>query len=257
MQRVISRRIPTKERSKIRQQGISFLKKLHTITSNGKVDRIIIVAHSLGSVVAYDLMRLLWSEYNKVFTKSPDMDQQQLRALDKFNLENNRQSLNAFRDLQFATWKEQRQNGNPWLISDFITLGGALHAADYFIVSQEPFEALVKQREMPVCPPLKDEHDGSMTYCPPPFEVEGVKRSVHLLNWSAMFAVTRWTNIYFRSDYVGGPMKRKFGNGIKDIEKPRKGFFLFPGGHTEYWDLKDKNNALKEIVDAMQLRQKE
>jgi hypothetical protein len=245
------------ERSHIRQQGITFLQKLHTITSGSQVDRIIIVAHSLGSVVAYDLMRLLWSEYNKVFTPKLDMDQRQLKALDAFELTEDRQSLKAFRAQQFAAWQEQRLNGNPWLISDFITLGGALNAADYFIVSQEPFETLVKQRELPVCPPLKDEKDGKMIYCPPAFDIEGKKRSVWLLNWSAMFAVTRWTNIYFRSDYVGGPMKRKFGNGVLDIEKPRKGFFLFPGGHTDYWNLGDKRNALKEIVAAMKLRPSE
>jgi hypothetical protein len=133
-------------------------------------------------------------------------------------------------------------------------LGGALNAADYFIVSQEPFETLVQQRELPVCPPIKDEKDGRMIYCPPPIEIEGQKRSVYLLNWSAMFAVTRWTNIYYQTDYVGGPMQRKFGLGVNDMEKPRKGFFLFPVGHTGYWDRNDKKNALKEIVHAMHLR---
>jgi hypothetical protein len=242
------------ERSHIRQQGIAFLEKLNQISTQTKVDRIIIVAHSLGSVIAYDLMRLLWSEYNKVLNPKLDFSQVKLKALDSFELENTRASLKGFRELQFETWKEQRLNGNPWLISDFITLGGALHAADYFIVSQESFETLVAQRELPVCPPLKDEKDGRMIYCPPPIEIEGQKRSVYLLNWSAMFAVTRWTNIYYKTDYVGGPMRRKFGVGVKDIEKPRKGFFLFPVGHTSYWDRNDKNNALKEIVDAMNLR---
>lgn len=120
------------ERSHIRQQGIAFLEKLNQIGTQTKVDRIIIVAHSLGSVIAYDLMRLLWSEYNKVLNPKLDFSQIKLKALDSFELENTRASLKGFRELQFETWKEQRLNGNPWLISDFITLGGALHAARLF-----------------------------------------------------------------------------------------------------------------------------
>ena len=47
------------ERSSIRREGINFLKKLHERTEK-KYEKIIVVGHSLGSVVAYDLVRLLW-----------------------------------------------------------------------------------------------------------------------------------------------------------------------------------------------------
>jgi len=241
------------ERSRIRQQGILFLKKLHTIISMEKVDRIIVVAHSLGSVVAYDLMRLLWTEYNTVYKPQLVVKQPFLEQLDKFKLDEH--NLEEFRALQFATWDEQKANGNPWLISDFVTLGAAINAADFFMVTKENFEKLIQQREMPVCPPAKDENDNSMIYnCWPPFEIEGQKRTIKLLNHGALFAVTRWTNIYYSCDYVGGRMQRKFRNGIKDIAIPRRSPWFYPGGHTDYWNLDDPQNAIKEIIAAMALQ---
>jgi hypothetical protein len=240
------------ERSHIRQQGISFLQKLHQIQTIEKMDRIVVVAHSLGTVVAYDLMRLLWTTYNEVYKPQLEVKQPFLEALDKFTVTD--KNLEEFRQLQLATWDEQKGIGNPWLISDFVTLGAAINAADYFMVTQESFANLIKQREMPVCPPAKDEKDNSMIYnCWPPYEIEGKKRTIKLLNHGALFAVTRWTNIFYSSDYVGGPMQRKFSNGIKDVEVPRKSVWFYPGGHTDYWNVKDKQNALDEIVRAMNL----
>lgn len=106
---------------------------------------------------------------------------------------------------------------------------------------------------MPVCPPAKDEKQHTILYKSRPYEIEGKKRTIKLLHHGALFAVTRWTNIFYSSDYVGGPMQRKFKNGIKDIEIPRKSPWFFPGGHTEYWNLDDKQNAISEIIRAMKL----
>jgi hypothetical protein len=238
------------ERSNIRQQGIQFLQKLHQIQTIEKVDRIIVVAHSLGTVVGYDLMRLLCTTYNEIYRPQLEIKQPLLEKLDAFLL--TKDNLDEFRKLQFMTWDEQKVNGNPWLISDFVTLGAAINAADYFMVTQETFENLIIQREMPVCPPAKDTKDDSMIYnCWPPFEIEGQKRTIKLLNHGALFAVTRWTNIFYSCDYVGGPMQRKFKNGIKDVEIPRKSIWFYPGGHTDYWNIKDKQNALSEIIKAM------
>jgi len=204
-------------------------------------------------VVAYDLMRLLWTEYNTVYKPQLVVKQPFLEQLDKFKLDEH--NLEEFRALQFATWDEQKANGNPWLISDFVTLGAAINAADFFMVTKENFEKLIQQREMPVCPPAKDENDNSMIYnCWPPFEIEGQKRTIKLLNHGALFAVTRWTNIYYSCDYVGGRMQRKFRNGIKDIAIPRRSPWFYPGGHTDYWNLDDPQNAIKEIIAAMALQ---
>lgn len=271
------------ERSHIRQQGIAFLKKLHELKSVEKVDRIIIVAHSLGTVVAYDLLRLLWTEYNTVYSTTKAPSQPCLEELDRYYdehsprpaekpkhqpngfldtlIELNKDTPDAvkvaeYQSAQNSCWQEQKQTGNPWLISDFITLGAAINAADYFMVSKEPMANLIRQREMPVSPPVKDEKDYSIYYhSAPAFIVDGKNYTAKLLNHGAVFGVTRWTNIYFSSDYVGGAMTRKFGQGIKDIEIPRRSPWFFPGGHTDYWNPDDKKNngALRKILEAMQL----
>jgi hypothetical protein len=49
-------------RQKIRSQGVQLLRALH---ASGKYDRIIIVGHSLGSVIGYDIISRLWLEYNE------------------------------------------------------------------------------------------------------------------------------------------------------------------------------------------------
>jgi hypothetical protein len=245
------------ERSQIRQQGISFLKKLHELSTNEKVDRIIIVAHSLGTVVAYDLLRLLWTEYNTTYKPVAEVNQERIKELNAYangTMPLTPENLAAFRDLQFQCWQEQCTTGNKWLISDFITLGAAINAIDYFMVSNVDTEILKQQRELPVCPPVPDEKDHKIYYYSyPPYEIDGQKRTVKLLNHAALFAVTRWTNIYYTSDFVGGAMQRVFGKGIQDIEIKRESPWFLPGGHTNYWDKEDNQNALKDIVSAMNL----
>ncbi len=249
------------ERSHIRQQGIQFLQKLHTISNNEKVDRIILVGHSLGTVVAYDLLRLLWTEYNRQYDELPEVNQEYLEQINKYAngsevLDQN--SLDKFRDLQYKVWKEQRQVGNKWLISDFVTLGAAINAIDYFMVTDEKVDNLIQQRELPICPPTKDEKDNNIYYNSYPAYTlaDGQKRTVKLLNHAGLFAACRWTNIYYSCDFVGGPMTRIFGKGIKDICIQRKSLWILPGGHTKYWDKSDSQNALTLIVNAMQLNSK-
>lgn len=246
------------ERSRIRQQGILFLKKLHTLASREKVDRIIIVAHSLGTVVAYDLLRLLWTEYNTIYQQLPVVSQDAMEKINGYSdgtLPLGEDDLATFQNLQFKCWQEQKDLGNPWLISDFITMGAAINAIDYLMVSNETIDNLIAQRELPVSPAIKDAKDNTIFFNSfPPYELDGHKRTVKILNHGALFAVTRWTNIFYNSDFVGGRMQRVFGKGIKDVPLKRNSIWCYPGGHTAYWDKKDKNNALKQIVDALQLK---
>lgn len=246
------------ERSAIRQQGLKFLKKLHTIeNSYEKVDRIILVGHSLGSVIAYDLIRLLWIEYQRTYQPFEEVTQDLMKEINKYAngtiplTENN---LEDFQDLQFQCWEEQCRWGNRWLISDFITLGAAVNALDYFMVSNTGLEELIEQRELPVCPPIPDDLEHNIYHHGLTYETENKQvRSLKVYHHGAPFAVTRWTNIYYSSDFVGGPMRLKFGLGIKDVCIQRSSAWLFPGGHTSYWNIKDRQNAIKEIIEAMHL----
>ncbi|OKS86723.1 alpha/beta hydrolase [Mucilaginibacter polytrichastri] len=242
------------ERKNIRQQGITFLRKLHTIATHDKPDRIIVVAHSLGSVVAYDLLRLLWTEYNTVYTIPPPNNAQP--ALDSLNTMAQQPGAlpGNFAEAQNQLWQESRSLGNPWLVSDFITLGAALNAIDYFMVNKVPIEQLIEQREIPVCPPEIDTNDHNIYYRQFFDAEEGKNRKgVNVLNHGALFGMIRWTNIFYASDFVGGPMQRVFGKGVKDISVKRKSLWCYPGGHTEYWTGGKPNQALEEIVNALKL----
>lgn len=243
------------ERSNIRQQGISFLKKIHSIKNETKPDRIIVVGHSLGSIVSYDLLRLLWTEYNDVYS-TPSNSQDQADIINAYAKDPNliNKNPNAFHSAQWNYWNESQELGNPWLITDFITLGAALNSIDYLMVNSVDIEKLKFQREVPTCPPVNDADGNGIFYRKMlPSDTDGNRKGVDVPHHGAMFSMTRWTNIYFTSDFVGGPMQRIFGNGVKDIAISRKSPWFFPGGHTDYWNSKSKNSALKAIVESMGL----
>jgi len=46
-------------RHKIRAEGLALLKQLH---ESGRYDRIVLVGHSLGSVIGYDILTIYWSQ---------------------------------------------------------------------------------------------------------------------------------------------------------------------------------------------------
>jgi hypothetical protein len=241
------------ERSKIRQQGLSFLKKLHQRTGNEKYDRIIIVAHSLGTVLAYDLIRILWTEYHDSHGKPTAIDQSAIKEIELYsNGTSEITNPNKFQTLQNLCWYQQKEIGSEWLISDFITLGSPLCNADYLIASNISIDDLREQREFPVCPPVADDKEKTIHYNSAPFETPSGKRTVKILHHAALFAVTRWTNIYFSSDYIGGPIQPMFGKGVRDMYIKRKSPWFYPGGHTHYWDIKSEE-SLRSIVNAMRL----
>ena len=240
------------QRNTIRRQGIEFLKQLH---KEDKYDRVIIVAHSLGTAVAYDLLRLLWTEYNECFDKNETIIQDLVKDLNEFAKDPNTiNDINNFQQLQYKVWQEWRGIGNPWLITDFITLGAALCSIDYLYPTNQKFSTLIQEREFPTCPPIVDEKDHSIYYNSAPFDIEdGQKRTVKHLHHAALFAITRWTNIFFTSDFVGSTAQRIFYRGVNDIPLPRKSLWFIPGGHTNYWDVKS-TDSLNAITNALKLR---
>jgi hypothetical protein len=243
------------QRNTIRRQGIEFLKKMHEQTGNGKYDRIVIVAHSLGTAVAYDLLRLLWPEYHEVFEKKADVQQELVKDMNDFaKTPESITDADAFQKLQYQLWQEWRNTGNPWLITDFITLGAAVCGIDYLSPIKQDFSTLVQQREFSVCPPATDEKDHNIFYNSKTYETAaGQKRTVRHLHHAAHFAITRWTNIFFTSDFVGSTAQRIFGKGVKDVALSRKSLWFIPGGHTNYWDI-NSEASLQALANALKLR---
>lgn len=249
-------------RQKIRQEGLELLKKLH---ESGEYDRIVIVGHSLGSVIGYDLIARLWIEYSNQskFKKNADRIADCYRQkkspqpfigrklydsgsqLDAKKRCSSLRALSVFRKAQVAGWHEQRSFDNPWKISDFITLGSPLaHAMLLLANTGEEFEERKRQRELPTCPPEKDGKGYAYTFKEGTISVNSGKLFTPLiLHHAAPFAVTRWTNLYFPAhkglfgDLIGGPLREVFGSGIRDVPLKATSWKRFtPLSHTRYWD---------------------
>jgi hypothetical protein len=71
-----------------------------------------------------------------------------------------------------------------------------------------------------------------------------------VLHHAALFACTRWTNLFYASDIIGGPLKGQFGRFIQDRELTSPG--KSPSSHVRYWQHADEA-ALKELQRALRL----
>jgi hypothetical protein len=235
-------------RHAIRAEGVAFLKQLH---ESERYDRIILVGHSLGSVIGYDILTIYWSQVNACHNK-PDRARQ--RALDQveelgrgLHSKSSDEELAAFQRAQRALWQEQRQLGNPWLISDFVTLGSPLAHADLLLATgRSDLRTRQEQRELPRCPPVGDLLRRNSTveryHYKVEYTVDDKPRSIRVLHHAAPFAVTRWTNIFvpirfgLLGDLVGGPLREVFGYGIRDVAVTDGWHRFVPVlSHTRYW----------------------
>lgn len=273
-------------RQKIRADGLRLLRQLH---DSRDYDRIIIVGHSLGSVIGYDLITRLWLDYHATYdfqasasdvarllaegkAPQPLIRDKLLEAGKNLLADTGDKALQDFRDAQLEGWKEQRGWGNPWRISDFVTLGSPLtHARLLLARSREEFEARQRQRELPTCPPVIDEKGYAYSSAASHAVDKGRLFTPLVLHHAAPFAVTRWTNLYFPvvlgffGDVIGGPLRSVFGPGIKDVAVRLKSLRRFTFlAHTSYWkaeptspggDAADEteHHALSALRDALEL----
>lgn len=275
-------------RREIRQQAVNMLEHLHLC---GNYDRIIVVAHSLGTVVAYDMLRNYFGRICRNIPCEPDEWGEIFRIADS---EKDQSAANpevlracgrkiiaeiAKRIATPAKKSSEADDGQKaWLVTDFVTLGSPLTHAQYLMCDGESeeglqwhFEQRVKEREFPICPPRFLDDDGRLTFRNPPDTGEP-----HF-HHGALFGLTRWTNLYFPmsellwGDAIGGPLKEKkgkagkkeelFGSGVGDVEVytlPNSQVELFT--HTAYWDTKRRDGRaaphINELRTALDLRDK-
>ena len=244
-------------RKAIRERGIALLTELHdrkaykngVETDQSEYDRIIIMAHSLGSIVAYDVMRIFWAQRNiGNFHKVPDAAIEAMDAMAELPAYWQAQTeaqLNALDGLQARIAMIMRLEKDAWRISDFITMGSPLARADFLMSRDWPrFQKNIDERRFPTCPPVLEKapagsgrKDG--------FTFPSEKAGSRIPHHGAMFAATRWLAIYdpirkliFGGDFIGGPVKQLFGHGISQmaVRITRPGWF-FPNvvTHTDYW----------------------
>jgi hypothetical protein len=218
------------------REGI--IKLLDGLMMSDRYDRVVIVAHSLGSYIAYDAISYLWGQYNTRYAGPPSQtagDGQSPSGLAE--LEAATSSLLAaagkpeearlrdlFRAAQRDLWIGLRVDGNPWLITDLVTFGSPMYFADrLYTRDQDEFMQRVERWELPTCPPQEEGADYNNINDETRWFSWKHQSGRRMLYHGAPFAVTRWTNMWFPAhrgffgDWFGGPLAPLYGPGITDI----------------------------------------
>ena len=265
-------------RKQIRERGLALLSELH----QKEYERIIVVGHSLGSILAYDLISYFWAEHQaaRVVTTGSD----EFRAL--LDIEAALQQIEtALREIEtkgadpktvlapavaafhtaqtkFAHLLRTRNDAERrWLITDFVTLGSPLTHAEFLMASSSrDLRKRQSEREYPRSPPIREQLDpgyepiaraAGFDLCNPAellaFPFGGNQWQLH---HATPYAAVRWTNIYDPAvlvalgDLISGPLAPVFGPGIIDVNlKEVRGQQSLRFTHTRYWSLPDGNPA--------------
>jgi len=234
-------------RQEIREAGVRLLERMH---ETGDYQRIVIAAHSLGSAIAYDILTFAW---NRLRQRNAGPDKPSFGALSAVETALSRAGTEPLatlpaRGLQYAAWQEHRENTQPWLVTDLVTMGSPLTHGNVLMADRpEDFESMKRDRILPTCPPQVERRKPGkcrIGYALPDRSTDGSRRDAFLVpDHGALFAFTRWTNLYFPfhgiigGDPVGGPLKERFGHWIWDrpVATRHAGFMGF--AHTRYWTL--------------------
>lgn len=255
-------------RQEIREAGAQLLDALH---EKGRYSRIIVYGHSLGSVIAYDILSHAWTRRFRMRDPVKKTNSSALRRLeDLLNLHQTPTAPNdvcGVQSMQHAAWREYRRNGFLWLVSDFVTAGSPLTHAPWLLNldSTTEFKDLVSERSFPTCPPQTEQVRSpaagvdrkvfTFTHAIEDEQNPKRTRSVQVPHHGGLFALTRWTNLYFPykglidGDLIAGSLVPSFGEWVKDVELHQtKGF-----AHTRYTDRLLEPTAVLEVRAALNL----
>ncbi len=252
-------------RQKIREAGVDLIQR---ITNNGYHDRIVLVGHSLGTVIAYDILTHAWgtltqTQWFSLYGGDTAANLQLSAKLEAVELAAAHVATDqaAFRASQrswFAALNAaaiERGVSSPWIVSDLVTLGSPLSKANVLMARNEGlFDEKRNRLEFPSCPPKFETKDDPAD--PDRFSFVRADPAKRLPNTGAVFSAVVWTNVWFPSllvvfgDFVSGPVSRLFGGGVRDIEIP----LAFPRfRHLDYW--KDPEASDEKAPWLMALRQ--
>jgi hypothetical protein len=217
-------------RAAVRERGLKLLRALH---EGDYYKRIVIVAHSLGTILAHDLISYFWAEreaarriteYTREFSALCALETAAARLdVAHPNEADFTQYYSAQRELRLALASRpappavvppsQPPPDPRWLITDLATLGSPLTHAEFLLAAGEDDLGRRKStRELPESPPFREDLD------PKVFEraratgtlpVEVTAAASKLISFplpgsstdwemhhAAPFAAVRWTNVY-------------------------------------------------------------
>jgi hypothetical protein len=276
-------------RQAVHERGLKLMNSLH---EGDHYKRIIIVSHSLGTMLAHDLLSYFWAQREaarRIAESSPEFDalcdlESAAAAVDRAD------ASAAALDGYYAAQRRLRvalaarpapDNAQPvsdprWLITDFVTLGSPLAHAEFLIAaSAEDLAKRKFERELPQSPPVREDLDPKVFQLArathklpvgPSFETSKLisfppPSSPHVweLHHAAPFAVVRWTNIYdsaslvFRGDIIGGPVASAFGPAVIDIDLKLLRGQSRSFTHTKYWAIDGERIHIEVLRKAINL----
>ena len=280
-------------RAAVRDRGLKLLRALH---DGSHYKRIVIVAHSLGTMLAHDLLSYFWTEREAArtiregtaeFTALAELEHaaaalaeesaEPARLNEYFVVQRRLRQLLANRPVPAAT----NEPDPRWLISDLVTFGSPLTHAEFLIAADRcDLEVRKAARELPQSPPYREfldlnvlkraEATKIMPIATPSTDTRLMSYPVvnvaetWMLHHAAPFAAVRWTNVFdpavlvFMGDVIGGPLGPVFGPAIVDIDLKalRCGRQSPSFTHTKYWSL-DEASRIKACREAVNLLDRE
>jgi hypothetical protein len=214
-------------RKAIRERGMALLDALH----DGTYDRIIVVGHSLGSILGYDLINYYWASRPQSHTfLETDKDFPALREIEESVAElranADAKTVARFHAAQKILRRALRTRAKPekkpdgaidpkedtrWLITDFVTLGSPLTHSDFLLTSDmSGFRDKVDTRQYPVSPAVREDLDKENIAAANAAGFVLEKKHPRLMSFSyndkgkicwqlhhaALFAAVAWTNLH-------------------------------------------------------------
>jgi hypothetical protein len=276
-------------RAAVRERGLALLRALHR---RSDYSRIVLVGHSLGSMLAFDLLAYFWSEKGRARTIVEGSEEfAALAAVETAAAklsgaasegeiataaEAYRTAQSKLRRMLAMRPSSETEVDARWIISDFVTMGSPLTHSEFLIaIDEADLDNRKRAREVPTAPPYREELDPDVleaaeatgvlpiadpressrliSYADPP----GSRRWT--LHHAAPFAVVRWTNIHdpsrlvLQGDVIGGPLSPALGRAITDIDlRALRGQSLW-FSHTRYWRSDRPAAQLKVVRRAVNL----
>ncbi|WP_084106123.1 hypothetical protein [Demequina sp. NBRC 110056] len=264
------------ERESIRAGLVERLRQIaedrDEVTQRYRYDRIVLVGHSLGTVIACDALHAYWNtvapEVEIPLSRVPLADGDDADAVTRYERAVRRVERHALAgevggeaELDRAALSEalrapHRLEGEEvvasgrWIVTDLVTLACPLTHAEILVTSGADAFAEAKQdRFLSTAPPQAQRtasaHDSHALRYKVWTGVRGEDTS--RLHQSAQFASTTWTNMFFTHDLVGGELASRFGAGVRDVPVGARpatlGQFIAAYPHSSYWGAASRKNV--------------
>lgn len=269
-------------RAAVRQRGLELLEALHEDESYA---RIVVVGHSLGSILAYDLLSYLWAGREKARSVAAGtaafdaLKASEAAAAALAADQDNATLVAAYRtaqsELRRALGDPARSDSARWIISDLVTIGSSLTHAEFLLATDlKDFRRRAEERELATAPPYRERLDKRTQFLAkrygliPPDIVEpglfsfpsSTNPDLWQMHQGAVFAGVRWSNIFdpaqriYQGDLISGPLADLFGPAVEDIDLRALRGQSMRFSHTRYWAETAPEEQLKKLRAVLNLR---